>query len=206
MIIEQNREYEAYKDENLYVYQTLKKHHFKLFLTIKSKKARSQYPKFPQASNYDFREQILRKATNILRGYLKLRDRECWYLGIHEAGLSKDGLCGSNSAHNHIAFTYNEDIPYEDLVIALERWSKYLSKEFGLDACFRLKGKEDGDIYVQSQQKMIDYMSKLEKGFEIDGIQYELFFKSPFMSQNSWKNAPPAKEEVHTVSLSEVPF
>lgn len=206
MIYDENREYEAYKNENLFVYNTLKKHDFKLFLTIKSKKAREQYPKFPKASNYEFREQILRKATNILRSYLKLRDRECWYLAIHEAGLGKEGVCNRNSAHCHIAFTFKKDIPYQHLVSALERWKKYLSKEFGLDACFRLHGKADGEIYVQSQQNMMDYMTKLEKGFELDGIQYELFFKAPFMSQNSWKNAPPAKEAIHTVCLSDVPF
>ena len=185
------RDLKAYRDEQAAILSELSKYYFKLFLTIRCKKDRNQCPRFPRADefSYAYREDIVRDCLKILCRNLKLGRKQCWWLAIHEnSSSSKD------SAHVHVALTYHRDMSEEFMTSALERWQKRLSKDYGLDVCFRKHGKTNGDILVQSQERMKAYMTKLEPLY-IDGdLGYKPFSKSHFISQNCWNKCPKAKD------------
>ena len=185
------RDLKAYRDEQAGILRELTKYYFKLFITIRCKKDRNGFPRFPKTDefSYQYREDIARHCLKILAGNLKLGHKQYWWLAIHEnSSSSKD------SAHVHVALTYHRDMSEEFMTSALERWQKRLSKDYGLDVCFRKHGKTNGDILVQSQDRLKAYMTKLEP-FYIDGaLGYKPFSKSHFISQNCWNKCPKAKD------------
>ena len=187
------RDLKAYRDEQAAILRELSKYYFKLFITIRCKKDRNGFPRFPKTDefSYQYREDIVRHCLKILAGNLKLGHKQYWWNAIHEnSSISK------NSAHVHVALTYHRDMSEEFMTSALERWQKRLSKDYGLDVCFRKHGKTNGDILVQSQDCLKAYMTKLEP-FYIDGdLGYKPFSKSHFISQNCWNKCPKAKDEI----------
>ena len=183
MILEDDsttRDINDYKVQCRWIESFLTPRETKLFITMRNKIALLQHPKFPVPDNYEFREEKVRKAMNILRSRLNLKAREFWYLGIHEKG----GLASQyNSAHVHVVVDYDKEINEVDLEKALKIWESYLSKEFGLDVCYRLDGEKNGFIPIQSQQKVSAYMAKKEPCYaSYNG--YKPFLKKPFLSKN----------------------
>jgi hypothetical protein len=187
------RELKAYRDEQAEILRELSKYHFKLFITIRCKKDRNEFPRFPKTDefSYQYREDIVRHCLKILAGNLKLGHKQYWWLAIHENSSST-----GDAAHVHVALTFHRDMSDEFLTSALERWENYVSRKFGLDVCFTKHGETNGDILVQSQERMKAYMTKLEP-FYIDGdLGYKPFSKSHFISQNCWNKCPKAKEGI----------
>lgn len=187
------RELKAYRKEQADILRELSKYYFKLFITIRCKKDRNGFPRFPKTDefSYQYREDIVRHCLKILAGNLKLGHKQCWWLAIHE-NSSRTG----DAAHVHVALTFHRDMSEEFLITRLERWQKYLSKEFGLDVCFRKHGKTNGDILVQSQERTKAYMAKLEAFHVDEALGHRPFFKKYFISQNSWNKCPKAKDEI----------
>jgi hypothetical protein len=181
----------AYRDEQADILRELSKYYFKLFITIRCKKDRNGFPRFPKTDefSYQYREDIVRHCLKILAGNLKLGHKQCWWLAIHE-NSSRTG----DAAHVHVALTFHRDMSEEFLITRLERWQKYLSREFGLDVCFRKHGKINGDILVQSQERVKSYMAKLEDFHVDEALGYRPFFKCYFTSKNCWDKCPRARD------------
>lgn len=180
---EQQRNENAYRQEQEALNEVLKQNEFHFFLTLRDTRPSDKYRSFrrtDEAGNI-YREKLIRRIMGVFRKSYGIRSpkrRKAQYHDVadQEAGGGRSHVLIEDAAHLHIAIGFRKVSRfYRDPLKHFAEFQKAVRRLFPwLDCCFSLRNR-GAQILIEDPNSFADYMSKPEKGV----IYGAPFFKRP---------------------------